>query len=95
MVCHRCGSPYKSEDRFCGFCGYNLSVTNSSNFVTMHAIHAKDIQYDLGLLYFKEGKYQEALEIFEKIQKETPDNLQVINMYERTREALNGSDLNQ
>jgi len=60
----------------------------------MHAIHAKDIQYDLGLLYFKEGKYQEALEIFEKIQKETPDNLQVINMYERTREALNGSDLN-
>jgi len=43
------------------------------------------------LLYFKEGKYQEALEIFEKIQKEKPGNLQVINMYERTREALNGS----
>jgi tetratricopeptide (TPR) repeat protein len=57
----------------------------------MHALNAKDIQYDLGLLYFKEGKYQEALEIFEKIQKEKPDNLQVINMYERTREALNGS----
>lgn len=90
MVCQRCGSPHKSEDRFCGFCGYNLTVENDSDFVTMHAINAKDIQFDLGLMYFKEGKYQEALDIFDKIQKEKPDNLQVINMCERTREALNG-----
>ena len=91
MVCQRCGSPYKSEDRFCGFCGYNLTVKNESNFVTMHAMNAGDIQFDLAVLYFKEGKYNEALEIFEKIRKEKPDNLQVINMCERAREALNGN----
>ena len=88
MVCARCGNPNGSKDRFCGFCGYNLTVKNESNFVTMHAINARDIQFDLGLLYFKEEKYQEALEIFETIKKQKPDNLQVINMYERAREAV-------
>lgn len=91
MVCDRCGSPTGSKDRFCGFCGYNLTVKNSSDFVTMHAMNAGNIQFDLGVLYFKKGKYEEALEIFENIRKEKPDNLQVINMCERARKAVNGN----
>ncbi len=91
MDCARCGSPTGSKDRFCGFCGYNLTVKNDSDFVTMYAMDAKDIQFDLGLMYFKEEKYQEALEIFEKIKKGKPDNLQVINMCQRAREAVNGN----
>ena len=90
MVCARCGSPVGPNDRFCGFCGYNLTVKNESNFVTMHAMNVRDIQFDLGLLYFKEGKFQEALEIFETIKKKKPDNLQVINMYERAHKAVQG-----
>ena len=91
MVCPRCGSLSGSKDRFCGFCGYNLTVKNDSNFVTMYAMNAKDIQFDLGLMYFKEEKYQEALEIFEKIKKKKPDDLQVINMCERARVAVKGN----
>ena len=87
MTCSRCGKFYNSGDRFCGFCGYNLNVSDT-NFVTLHDLNAQDVQFDLGLLYFKEGKYQDALEIFERMKKKKPDDLQVMNMYERTREAL-------
>jgi len=90
MVCARCGSPTGTKDRFCGFCGYNLTVKNDSDFVTMYAMDAKDIQFDLGLMYFKEERYQEALEIFEKIKEEKPNNLQVINMCNRASDAVNG-----
>jgi len=51
---------------------------------------AKDIQFDLGVMYFKEEKYREALEIFEKIKEEKPNNLQVINMCNRASDAVNG-----
>ncbi len=91
MVCTLCGTPTGSTDRFCGFCGYNLTVKNDSDFVTMYAMNAKHLQFDLGIMYFKEEKYQEALEIFEKIKEEKPDNLQVINMCQRAREAVNGN----
>ncbi|MFQ5752097.1 MAG: zinc-ribbon domain-containing protein, partial [bacterium] len=28
--CPRCGKSHSLEDRFCGFCGYNLAVQNNS-----------------------------------------------------------------
>jgi cytochrome c-type biogenesis protein CcmH/NrfG len=69
-------------------CGYNLTVQNSSDFVTRHDININDVQFDLGMIYFKEEKYGEALEIFEKMYHQDPDNLQVLDMYERTRQAV-------
>lgn len=88
-MCPRCGKPYEESDRFCGLCGYNLSVKSDSNFVTKRDMKVKDIQFDLGLLYFNDGKYQEAYQIFERIYRENPDNLQAINMYNKTRKQLN------
>ena len=88
-LCPRCARSCENEDRFCGICGYNLTVQNASDFVTKYAVRVKDIQFDLGVVYFREGKYQEAFEIFERIHRDDPDNIPVIEMYERTREALN------
>jgi len=87
-LCPRCGKSCESDNRFCGFCGYNLTVKNASDFVTKYAVKVKDIQFDLGVVYFNECKYREAFEIFDRIHRESPDNLQAIEMYERTREAL-------
>lgn len=91
-VCPRCGKPCGLEDRFCGLCGYNLTVTNNSDFVTKYALRADHIQFDLAMVYFKEEKYAQALEIFEKIHDEDPENLQVIDMCKRTRAALDNLD---
>lgn len=88
-ICPRCGKSYSSEDKFCGFCGYNLTVQINSNFVTQRALKVSDIRFNLGLVYFKEGKYSQAIETFEKILKDEPDHLQVQEMLERAREALN------
>ena len=87
-TCPRCGKSGEGDNRFCGFCGYNLTVQNASDFVTKYAVKAKDIRFDLGVVYFNEGKYKEAFEIFDKIHKEDPDNIRATEMYQRTREAL-------
>ncbi|MCH9007175.1 tetratricopeptide repeat protein [candidate division KSB1 bacterium] len=47
-----------------------------------------DIQFDLAILYFKEEKYAEAVEVFQKLLQEHPDNLQVIDMLQRAQVAL-------
>lgn len=88
MECPRCKNLAESCDRFCGRCGYNLSVVPDTDFQTIHAGKVGDVQFDLGVLYFQKGRFKEALEIFEQIEKENPDNLQVIIMCERTRDAL-------
>ncbi len=87
-VCPRCGKPHGTDDRFCGFCGYNLTVESRSDFVTQRDLKVKDIRFNLGVLYFNEKKYAEAGEIFEKILHDTPDHLQAIDMFERTKKAL-------
>jgi len=91
-TCPRCGKPHQTEDRFCGLCGYNLTVVNQADFVTKRDMKLKDIQFDLGVLFFNDGKYTKAFEIFKQVYKENPDNLQVINMYNRTLEALNKAE---
>ncbi len=88
IFCPRCAKSGNSDDRFCGFCGYNLMVQNASDFVTKQSLKVKDIKFDLGLVYFKEGKYQKAFEIFEKIHQSDLSNIQATEMYERARDAL-------
>jgi len=90
-ICPRCGRPYSREHRFCGLCGYNLLVTDSADFVTKRDMKVKDIQFELGVLYFDDGKFEQALAIFERILKKEPDNLQVMDMYNRTKTALDSA----
>lgn len=87
-MCPRCGKTHKPEDRFCGFCGCNVTVQNMSDFVTKPAMKLSDIQFDLAILYFKEEKYAESVEVFQKLLQEHPDNLQVIDMLQRAQVAL-------
>lgn len=87
-VCPRCGKAHGSDDRFCGFCGYNLTVESRSDFVTQRDLKVKDIRFNLGVLYFNGNKYEEAVDIFGKILHDTPDHLQAIDMYERAKSAL-------
>ena len=91
-MCPRCGKIRRPEDRFCGFCGYNLTVASTGDFVTKKDLNLNDIQFDLAMVYFKEKKYQQALELFEKVHEKNPENLQVINMLDRTQKAARTKD---
>ena len=90
--CRRCGKSYDSEDKFCGFCGFNLAAQGTSELATQLSLKASDIHFNLGLRYLKDGKYQQALEAFEKTLAESPDDLRVQEMCWRAREALSESD---
>ncbi len=87
--CPRCGANVNSQDKFCGFCGFNLSAT--TNFVagTQMEMKLADIHFNLGVVYFKNGKYTKALELFEKLREEAPENAEVLKMLEKTQNALN------
>ncbi len=86
-TCPRCHTPNSDEHRFCGLCGYNLAVESVSNFVTKVAIKANDVQFDLGVLCYKDGKYDQAVAIFQNLLDSNPDNLQVAQMLQQVQEA--------
>jgi tetratricopeptide (TPR) repeat protein len=86
--CKRCGRNYQSQDRFCGFCGFNLAAQETSEMATRLAMKSSEIHFNLGLRYFNEAKYAEALSAFEKTQEEDPDDERIQEMIDRTRSAL-------
>lgn len=86
--CRRCGTIYDPDDRFCGFCGFNLAAQRTSELVTQVALKSKDILYDLGLAYFQNGQYKQAVATFEQILEGDPENLQIKEMCNRARKAL-------
>ncbi|MFQ6112479.1 MAG: tetratricopeptide repeat protein [bacterium] len=92
--CKRCGKPFSPEDKFCGFCGFNFAALRTSELATQPALKVADIHFNLGKVYYEVGKYAQALEIFEKILEENPDDASVRDMYERAREALKSTTEN-
>ncbi len=87
-ICPRCGTGGANGDRFCGFCGYNLTVQNDSDFVTRQDLKVQDIRFDLAIVYYNEGKYAAAKQIFENVLKEHPEHTQARELYEKSRKAL-------
>ncbi|MFQ5602957.1 MAG: tetratricopeptide repeat protein [bacterium] len=86
--CPRCYKQYALEDKFCGFCGFNLSALPTAEMITQRAMRVSDIQFNLGMVYFNMGKYEQALQNFEKCIEESPDNLSFREMYEKAKLAL-------
>jgi tetratricopeptide (TPR) repeat protein len=86
--CKRCGEAFKPGDRFCGFCGFNFAALETSELATRLAIKSEDIQFDLASIYYKEGKYEQALDIIERLLEDNPENIQAIAMQKLVLEAL-------
>lgn len=75
-TCPGCVKEYVAGDRFCGYCGINLRriAIMDSGARTQKSLDLIDVYYNLGLVYFKKGKYGEALEVWEKALARDPDN---------------------
>lgn len=87
--CPKCQKEVYPEDLFCGNCGFNLSVQEHKVVGTQVDLKLSDIRFNLGMVYLKKGEYAKAIDTFEKILKEEPDNLQIMEMLKQAREALN------
>ena len=85
--CPRCGFDVCNKDKFCGFCGYNLSASCNDNTFTKHELKLSDIRLNLGIVYIKQGKNDLAIELLEKVLKQEPNNLTVKQMLETAKAA--------
>jgi len=73
--CPQCGASREPEDRYCAQCGQRLlpfSATGAMN--TQKALDIAEVQYKLGMVYFKKEDYLRAVEVWERVLKERPDD---------------------
>ena len=88
--CPSCRTEIFTEDKYCGNCGYNLSIQMQSNTIfTQRELKVNDIRTNLGVIYIKQGKYELAIQNFKKVLEEDPDNELVCQMLEQAQAAQN------
>ena len=90
--CPRCDSQPDFNDRFCGNCGFNLQDSQQALAGTQLEMRSSDIQFSLGVVYFKNGKYDKCIETFEKILKDDPAHGEAREMLNKARSAMAGQD---
>ncbi len=91
--CPRCGASREPEDRYCAQCGQRLlpfSAVGAMN--TQKTLDIADVQYKLGMVYFKKEDYLRAAEVWEKVLKERPDDseLKALIQDARSRHKASG-----
>ena len=72
--CPRCKASIFEDDNFCGTCGYEVNDDKQIPLVTKKDIKISDVRLNLGSVYLKMGKFEQAREIFEAILKNDPGN---------------------
>lgn len=86
-ICPRCDKEIQYEDKFCGFCGYNLLMEKAGSSYTQQELKISDIRLNLGIVYLKQGKFEMAIENFEKVLEMDPENISVKKMLQKAKSA--------
>ena len=73
-LCPKCAANISPEDKFCGMCGFEVISFKEMQYLTQKDIKVDDIRQKLGMVYYKMGKYEEALEIFQQSLEKNPDD---------------------
>ena len=92
--CPNCKTPYKPEDRYCNQCGAHLQGNQflESGAVTRKALDVVDVYFNLGLVHYKKGQYEKALEIWEKALGRDPGNQHLQERIDQVKEQLAGGN---
>lgn len=77
--CPKCSASTHSIDNFCGHCGCELELQPSTQSMTKDDLKLENVQYNLGIIYLKMKKYNEALDIFQNLLEDDPENEQIKN----------------
>ena len=90
--CPRCESSIFAEDNYCGTCGYEVNRDAKIPLMTKKDIKVEDVRANLGMVYFKMGKYAQAQEIFETIRENDPQNKLAQNILNHIEEIRKKDD---
>ena len=87
--CAQCGAAYESEDRYCPQCGRRLSLLEAEGGVnTQKPLDILEVQYKLGMVYFKKGDYQRAAEALGRVLRERPDDADLKRLVRDARSRI-------
>ena len=90
--CQSCKTPHHLDDRYCGQCGTRLAADEftESGAQTRKSLDLVDVLYNLGLVYYKQGQHQEALETWQKaLESDSGNEALVARIAEVTRALEN------
>ena len=90
--CPNCKTPHDADDRYCGQCGTRLAADEftESGAQTRKSLNLVDVRYNLGLVYFKQGQYAEALATWQKALEADPANEALQTRIAEVGEAMEG-----
>lgn len=79
LKCKACSEGFETIDRFCPKCGERVTQPlqagdSGGGFDTMEAMDVGDVQFRLGMVFFKKGAYARALEVWAKVLERQPEN---------------------
>ena len=89
--CPSCRAPHAAGDRYCGQCGERIADEvgyMESGARTQKSLDLVDIYYNLGLVYFKQEQYREALDTWQKALKLDPGNDALLQRIEEAEVRL-------
>ena len=90
--CPTCQAATEQSYRFCGMCGTQLQQAPTSGGLTQNALKATDVQYNLAVVYFKMGKFEDAESIIGKILALNPGDLNALALQNDIAEALTDNE---
>lgn len=91
--CPSCKTPCEEGDRFCNQCGGRIETTEDpGGGHTQKALSLSDVQYNLGVVYYKKGELAKALECWEKGLRQTPDNAFLQERIVELKEEIAGAE---
>ena len=91
--CPQCGASCEVEDRYCPQCGRRVaSADAASTAATRKAMDVTDVQYKLGMVYFRKGDYLRAAETWTKVLKTRPGNEELKALIQDARSRHKASE---
>ncbi|MEJ2543976.1 MAG: tetratricopeptide repeat protein [Calditrichaceae bacterium] len=69
-------------------CGFKLDSYERMSHITQKELTVEDVRIKLGTVYYKMGKYHEAIDIFEMILKTNPEDPVAKHMLESIKQKL-------
>lgn len=74
-TCAACGSELAEDARYCCDCGQRLEAGHmDSGARTQKCLRLLDVHYNLGLVYYKKGNFDQALVAWRRAEELEPDN---------------------
>lgn len=87
-VCTNCNTIYYEGDKYCGKCGVKLASPDIASYMTSAGLNVAEVRSNLGIVYFKMGRFEEALNEFKKVLSRNPNDGRSKEMIRKIEEKL-------